>query len=987
MQGDSAMETPAAGGDAVLALARAPAANASEDTEARGPLDIEVLNGNLRFVEVPVIVGHYSGAALTGAERIADELIGGAMSASLALGRYCQEFKTQQVFVNSATNLNNPFSRTPRPEGLVIIGLGNEGQLRASSLTESVRLGVIAWSQHVREQRALRGEAGTREAGFVLASTIIGSGGVGVTPGQSARSIATGVFEANSLLAASDWPCVTRLRFVELFLDRATEAWRSLRLLEQVCPARYRIDPVIRAGTGSLSKPLESGYRGADYDLITAVAQPGERGSTTIMYTLDTRRARTEVRAAAQQGFLLRDLVMAASGNASVDTSIGQTLFKLLVPLEMRPFLTGATEMQIELDATTAAIPWELLDTGVDPDSTQNQPPWAIRAKLLRKLRTEEFRRQVEDTGALARMLVIGDPRTDDARYPSLAGARREARAVADQLVVSRFDPERITALVPATDTGPGPGACMVVSTLLQQDWRVVHIAAHGEAPSPGGPSADGSPESADAVGSRGVVLSGGIFLGPNEFEKMQRVPDLVFLNCCHLGAQDAGRLAESEGFHRPRFAATVADQLIRLGVRCVIATGWAVDDEAAETFARIFYDRLLQGDRFLDAVATARETTWSLHRDTNTWAAYQCYGDPEWRFMRTAGDARRTSKPLDVRYGGIASAQALHQALESIEVRLRYDSVDCEKFIERIRHLEDMTRTWNLSGATAESFARAWLEADRLDEALIWYEKARASVDGLATMHAVEQLAHALARNAWRKLRQAAAARGGLPLAPDLDPARAQLAEAIASLRGLIGLQPTMERHALCGSSFKWLAIVERMAGAHDAECDAVGHAVEHYDAAQALSVAGSGVFHPAINQYAVRLVASWAQTSDTAAVPEWGGEACDELERVNREDCSFRSLAAATGIEMYRSAAAGRLAQDLPEIRKGFDTIRKVLVSQRDWGTIYDQTEFVLGAYALRSAGAERAAALELLSLVEAWAGVDALARPAPGGAAAAA
>ena len=43
------------------------------------------------------------------------------------------------------------------------------------------------------------------------------------------------------------------------------------------------------------------------------------------------------------------------------------------------------------------------------------------------------------------------------------------------------------------------------------------------------------------------------------------------------------------------------------------------------------FYDGLLQGQRFIDAVAVARQKAFAFAG--NTWAAYQCYGDPDWRF------------------------------------------------------------------------------------------------------------------------------------------------------------------------------------------------------------------------------------------------------------------------------------------------------------------------------------------------------------------
>lgn len=40
-------------------------------------------------------------------------------------------------------------------------------------------------------------------------------------------------------------------------------------------------------------------------------------------------------------------------------------------------------------------------------------------------------------------------------------------------------------------------------------------------------------------------------------------------------------------------FAAGVADALISIGVRCVIAAGWAVEDQRAELFATTFYHNL----------------------------------------------------------------------------------------------------------------------------------------------------------------------------------------------------------------------------------------------------------------------------------------------------------------------------------------------------------------------------------------------------------
>ena len=127
-----------------------------------------------------------------------------------------------------------------------------------------------------------------------------------------------------------------------------------------------------------------------------------------------------------------------------------------------------------------------------------------------------------------------------------------------------------------------------------------------------------------------GVVLSNGTFLGPREIGSMRVVPELVFVNCCHLAARNAAEVLGRPP-DRALFAAGVAEKLIQIGVRCVIAAGWAVDDDAANAFATTFYGALLKGQRFIDAVAQAREV--ALARGGNTWAAYQCYGDPDWQF------------------------------------------------------------------------------------------------------------------------------------------------------------------------------------------------------------------------------------------------------------------------------------------------------------------------------------------------------------------
>ncbi|MFS8980784.1 CHAT domain-containing protein [Cupriavidus necator] len=968
------------------------------------PLAVEVVNGNLKFVDEPVLVGHYRGAGMAGAESVVDRLIGGALSTSMRLGRYPQDLKTQQVFVNTAPDDLNPLRTMPRPKGIVVVGLGDEGHLRAGGLAATVRLGVIAWAQHLAEQARMSGAAGVMPPSFTLAATLVGSGGTGISPGQAARSVAEGVYEANRLLraSASGWPSVARLTLVELFLDRATDAWRALELLDQACPGRYEIARFIRCGTGPLMRPLDSSYRGADFDLITAVTQTDEHGAPSIVYTLDTRRARTEVRAVAAQGRLLRELVTVASSDTCTDQRIGHTLFRLLIPLEMRPFLAGTTEMQIELDAGTAGIPWELLDSGNDPDAgdAADQKPWAIRAKLLRKLRTQEFRRQVEDVSRQAPVLVIGDPCSDDLRYPALSGARREANAVAE-LLSEALGGDGVQALVGRTDSDRGPDARAVIGTLLERDWGVVHIAGHGQPPADSAAkwgaraATDGNGAAQDAAAQAGgVVLSSGTFLGAEEFAKMQRVPELVFVNCCHLAHTDSAKLLDTTPappFDRPQFAASVADALIKLGVRCVVAAGWAVDDDAAETFALKFYEALVQGERFLDAVAFARDQARA--RGGNTWAAYQCYGDADWCLRGACGPNRKEAILPATRYAGVASPQALLLAIEEIRTELCFSRADIGAVCKRLRYLEqtfaaprldgdavagepDRERQfanpqWGGMGMVADALAGAWLQAGSLKAAAAWYEKALAANDGGAAMRAAEQLSNVRVRLAWRDLQRAAAGGDGAVPPPAIDAARAQVRVALADLERLAAMHPTMERHALCGSASKRLAMIERLAGCREAEIEAIRQCERRYREAEAIGRAQRVVnlYYPLHNRCTAELVAHWATAREGEPAVDWLALSRESPQAKGAEP-DFWSTVATTELLVCRSAAKRELAMALASIEQDFRSLHDQLPAVNNWSTELDQLDFVLSEYMLHVDAAEQQAARSLLRTLAGWA-----------------
>jgi hypothetical protein len=955
--------------DALANLPQQPSCEPAAADDTR--LKISVINGNIQFIHEPLLLGHYRDASLTGAEGIVDGLIGGALSTSIRLGRYPQHLGSQQVFVNAGFRSPDPF-QLPRPAGVIVVGLGSEGQLRAGDLEATVRLGVIAWSQSLAEIRERSGEP------FVLAATLIGSGGTGIAAGQAARLVAEGVRDANLRLARAKWPCVCHLRLVELYMDRSTDAWRSLKLLDAANPGCYLIGDAVIDGLGGLKRPLDSSYRGTDYDLISAVTQIDSDGETNIVYTLDTRRARTEVRATAAQGRLLAQLVKSASSADNADPTIGQVLYQLIVPREMRPFLAGGTEMQIEVDRGTAGIPWEMLDTAPASASAFAQqatpaveptPPWAIRAKLLRKLRVDNVPPRVDDASRDAQILVIGEPFIDDPRYPALPGAWAEARAVADIVEAAR-DATCVRELFARTADDRGPDARTVISTLLERDWRMLHIAGHGE------PPADGDhPVDAGADRRRGVVLSDGIFLGPREIGMLQRTPELVFVNCCYLAARSGDQLLKPAAvttYDRPRYAANVAEALISLGVKCVIAAGWAVEDDPAKLFATTFYQQIFAGQRFLDAVYEARRAAWMNGRGGNTWAAYQCYGDANWTLEPASdGIGVRTWSPRE-RYAGIASSGSLVLALEELTANASFDASASSN---PLAWLDDaFGERWSAQGEVAEAFGKAWAARRDDAKAVEWFRKAVGQGGRCTTFGATEQLASLQAKRAWTDLQaKVANAAQGAVSPDDIAAARAQIDDSLRLLRLLLGVQQSVDRLAICGGVHKRMALVERVAGNGAGESDAIGNMLDMYRQAEELgkTQGATDEFYPLINRLAAELMVRMSEAGPASLDAGAVERLRQLLDRLQRDDPNFWNVAAMTELTFYESLAQRNLGARLGVIRHALELLHTRMPAPSNWSSVLDQCEFVLGRYVSQPSTSddEKAAAVQLLTLLRGW------------------
>jgi len=118
-----------------------------------------------------------------------------------------------------------------------------------------------------------------------------------------------------------------------------------------------------------------------------------------------------------------------------------------------------------------------------------------------------------------------------------------------------------------ATDGSSCAGGEVADGVVAGRDLRVAHGVFEAAA--------------ADGGTRTGVVLSDGALLTAVEVGQMEVVPEVVFLNCCHLARMDPTPVAPD------RLAYSLARELIGMGARCVVAGGWAGNDEPAWTFAR----------------------------------------------------------------------------------------------------------------------------------------------------------------------------------------------------------------------------------------------------------------------------------------------------------------------------------------------------------------------------------------------------------------
>ncbi len=787
-------------------------------------MDIGVIHGTIGLESNTVLVGHYMGTGFNGAEAALDVRTRGRMSMRHLVRLYPESIGESEILPNSSADGGTDF-----PCRVVIVGLGLPGELTKLTLTNTITLGLIRLAL-AEADRVRPGD--TTE--IQLSSVLIGTSGLApLTVEMSIVGIVDGVLAANSRLRemiVDGRPLAERvrfgsLRFVELQEDVAEIAARVVRRVSDLIRPGWQQEVEIRSastierGDGGwprrMADDVEANWQRVVVRQQTPTANDPTSQRPRLTYNLIGTAASTTEEVTRPNvvavDSLLDGLIKSPGGDEA------STLFELLVPRRLRSEIATADNLHFVVDKDTAKFPWEaLIDRG---SQASGDDPISRRAGFVRQFIDTEGTRGRPRVGDRRRALVIGNPPATS--YPNLPGAAVEADRVADRLDRQQFDMTLLrwdAANVggPSSPVSPAliesSSSARILSALHTGGFRILHIAAHGQV--------DTDPD------RTGVVIGEDSFLTADDVRNLGEVPELVFLNCCHLGAN-------------PGLAANIAHAFMQSGALVVIAAGWPVADDAAVRFADRFYLEMLDGADFGLAIKQARRAAYRRGSDM-TWAAYQCYGDPGYRLASRHHGGFGTRK--------MVSGAELLRSIEVINVQAadvgrsgtEAQAMGRARLVTKLHELHDGQLTdpgtdetagkW-LTATTYTALGDAAAALGDFPAAITWYGRALRSEKALAPVRVLEQLGNVEVRYAVQRARRG-------------ESYGEMLSAAIGHIQQALGIGPTVERFSLLGSYWKKCAVIasEKFAASGDAadratRDEAVAQSIHFYGEAERIN------------------------------------------------------------------------------------------------------------------------------------------------------
>ncbi len=306
---------------------------------------------------------------------------------------------------------------------------------------------------------------------------------------------------------------------------------------------------------------------------------------------------------------------------------LGQILWDYLIPRDIRNKIGGDNPLVFALNNEASRIYWELASP-----LTVLEDGLAESSRHIGLLRG--FSRQLNSTVAPVsgafnsnsdiRILIVADPSLEN----PLPGAAAEGLALHQffQQLASEttgFPRVEVTLL-----SGAQANLIDVLMEINSQPpYDIFHYAGHC-AFNPEDPTRSG------------FLFSNGDVLSALDLDRIDRVPRFVFANACESGLLPS-RMDKSS----PDITHNFAEAFFKQGVQGYVATAWPVEDRPALDFAVEFYKQLFSlgaggvAIPISQALLTARKSI----QHSASWAAYQHYGDPNFRIIRQDTPQRKS--------------------------------------------------------------------------------------------------------------------------------------------------------------------------------------------------------------------------------------------------------------------------------------------------------------------------------------------------------
>ena len=686
-----------------------------------------------------------------------------------------------RLSTNSATgNTNNEIRNV---KGAVIVGLGLIGELTTPMLRRTLRNAFIRYGLHHAElfkhrktiNRTNDKIANDEDTPLVISTLLIGAGTGGVNVEDSVSSLLSALAEANEKLTDLHKPTITRLDIVELYEDIAISTAMSLHRMEDLFKDSATMDTIIKTFPGKQIRPTISAYETWWQHLQILGKNDG-----SLTFTPLTSSAGMHTTAHQTQTFLIDSILEQATKDTVNDVQLSRTLFELLLPSSLKENVRDENGMVLLLNEAAARFPWEMLVSEQSLDK-----PLSTEIGFIRKLHSANIISHKLSRNNEA--LVIGDTKSSLAELP---GAQEEADIVQKALIDAGFCSKEALKRRSGIE---------IVSTIMSHPVQIMHLAGHGVFLEKGS-ELDGK---VYENGISGMVLGDHHFLTKDEIKSLPYIPELVFINCCHLGEIKKDETLECYFHSRSKLAANLGTAFIQAGAKCVIAAGWEVDDNAALLFADEFYHQMLSRDEdFGEAVRLARKQTFNRYPNTNTWGAYQCYGDHKFKFKNRQHKSQQTDNEKH------HSARQTIIWANNISDQIWSDK-DAVKIIQAIeKRSQNLPPEWQHNAELHESIATAYAAAFDFSKAIVWYDKAVNCNDSRITLKALEQKANVLVRWSEKDFNS------GRGKDKDKNTETEKLAiehidTSILLLNKLVSIHKTEERANMLASAYKHKAMI----------------------------------------------------------------------------------------------------------------------------------------------------------------------------------